>query len=118
MHAVEHTESNAIQQADTFYAYVERFDIVPQLTPSGSRGAVRDPTTKMYLLRRSKRADGSRFGDVIFLSQLRAPVVLVPNFGRVADSRLSKFNCTEYASEFWLAKYFEKDFYHSQLPDE
>jgi len=58
------------------------------------------------------------FGDVIFLSQLRAPVVLVPNFSRVANSCLSKFNCTEYASEFWLAKYFEKDFYHSQLPDE
>jgi hypothetical protein len=118
MHAVEHTESNALQRANAFLAYVERFDVVPQLTASGSRSAVRDPSTKMYLLKRRKRADGSRFGDIIFLSQLRTPVVLIPNFGEVADSRLSKFNGMEYASEFWLDEYFEKDFYLSRLPDE
>jgi hypothetical protein len=67
----------------------------------------------MYILKRSTRSDGSRVGDIVPITQLQAFVHLVPRFGQKADIRLTKENCMEYSSEFWLNKYFEKDTYYS-----
>jgi hypothetical protein len=101
------------QQVGTeeFLAYVQRFDIVPQLNPSFSArpGPYPDPTTSMYLLKRSTRADESRLGDIVPLRQLRGPIELTPSFGKKADVRLTKENSLEYSTEFWLAKYFDKE---------
>jgi hypothetical protein len=88
---------------ECFLAYVQRFDFVPQANP--------DPASSLYLLRRSTRTDGSRLGDIVPLTQLRARVDLTPHFGAKADTRITKENCMEYSSQFWLNKYFEKELF-------
>jgi hypothetical protein len=63
----------------------------------------------MQVLRRSVPADGGRMGDVIPLSNLRAPADLIPRFRDAADARLTKENSLEYSREFLLNKYFDFD---------
>jgi hypothetical protein len=97
---------------ENFFAYVERYDIVPQATSlvrNASRGAVPDPVSGMYLLKPSHRANGSCFGDIVPVSQLRGPVKLTPFFGAEADHRLTRYNSFDYSSEFWLNKYSDKE---------
>jgi hypothetical protein len=80
---------------ESFLAYVEHFDIVPQpvsLAPTSSRVAGRNPATQIYVLKCASRAGLWQFGDIIPLSQLRGPVQLVPCFGEAADSRLTVLN--------------------------
>ncbi|KAG1906232.1 uncharacterized protein F5891DRAFT_975660 [Suillus fuscotomentosus] len=43
------------------------------------------------------------------LTQLRAPVNLVPRFGASADNQLTPYNSMKHASEFWLNKYWDKN---------
>lgn len=99
----------------SFLAYVQRFDIVQQAasTSAPHRGPPREPTTQQYVLKRSTRADTTRMGDVIPLSHLRAPADLIPRFYRSADIRMTKENCLEYSTEFFLNKFFNKDMYYS-----
>jgi hypothetical protein len=101
---------------DLFLTYAQRFDIVPQLNPTGEgqlnqRGSYPEPSTGMYLLKRARRNDGSIIGDVIPLVQLRALVDLVPCFGKAASRQLTKETVLVYSSEFWLNKYFEKELF-------
>jgi hypothetical protein len=96
---------------DQFLAYVQRFDIVPQAAASAEasqlhRGSYPDPVTKMYVLKRSTRADSSRMGDVIPLTNLRASADLIPRFYEAADTHLTKKNSLEYSREFYHNKYF------------
>ena len=72
--------SNVVHGIDQFLVYVQRFDIISQQNDSSSLVSPRHPATQMFVLRRSLRAYGSRMGDVIPLSQIRAPVDLVPRF--------------------------------------
>jgi hypothetical protein len=48
-------------------------------------------------------------GAVVPLIQLQTFVDLTPCFGGKADPWLTKGNSLEYASEFWLNKYFDKE---------
>jgi hypothetical protein len=101
---------------DSFLAYVQRFDIIPQqstTSASSARRAQPDPATGMYLLKRSLRADGTVVGDVIPLSQCRVPAEVTPRFPERADRRLRECNSMEFSSEFWLDKYFDKEFFYS-----
>ncbi|KAF7965082.1 hypothetical protein HWV62_45763 [Athelia sp. TMB] len=100
---------NNVTGGGVFLAYVQRFDIIPQLSQSGHRAAQPEPTTKMYVLKRALRVDQARVGDVIPLSRLRSPIYLQPRFGPVADPRLTSENSLEYSSEFWLNHYAEKE---------
>lgn len=50
-------------------------------------------------------------GDIIPLSGVRALVQLVPRFGPKADRRFHKTNSLDYAGEFFLDKYFDKDLF-------
>ncbi|KAG1876909.1 hypothetical protein C8R48DRAFT_768476 [Suillus tomentosus] len=83
---------------DRFLTYVQRFDLSND----------RDANTQLHLLKRAKHSNGDRMGDIIPLSQLRAPVNLVPRFGVVADKRLTAHNSMEHAAEFWLNEFWEK----------
>ena len=67
----------------------------------------------MHILRRVKRASGEYLGDVIPLSQLRAPVDLVPRFGKTANARLSSMNSIALSEEFWLNKYWNKELFYT-----
>lgn len=84
-----------------FLAYVERFDVV---------GSGPDLASGMHHLRRAKRSDKTRLGDLIPLDRLRAVVELTPRFGKKADRRLTKENSME-GDEFWLTKYFTKQLF-------
>lgn len=105
--------------ARSFLAYVQRFDIVPQATSSGSTsgparpGYVPERSTNMYVLKRSSRADGTRMGDIIPLSHIRTAVDLVPRFMEAADPHLTKENSLEYSREFLLNHFFDKQIYYS-----
>ncbi|KAG1856595.1 hypothetical protein C8R48DRAFT_749162 [Suillus tomentosus] len=83
---------------DQFLMYVQRFDLSND----------RDPATRLYALKQAKRLNGNRMGDIIPVSQLRAPVQLVPRFGATADKRLSAYNSLEHAAEFWLNEFWDK----------
>ncbi|KAG1881763.1 hypothetical protein C8R48DRAFT_550766, partial [Suillus tomentosus] len=83
---------------DQFLTYVQRFDILND----------RDPTTQLHLLKRAKRSNGNRMGDVIPVSQMRAPINLIPRFGAIADVRLTAYNSMEHAAEFWLNEFWDK----------
>ena len=92
---------------DRFLAYIRRFDIVPQ------RGSERDLVTSMHVLQREKRASGEYLGDIIPLSQLQAPVNLVPQFGKTANQHLSSTNSVALSEEFWLNKCWNKDLFYA-----
>lgn len=94
-------------QSDYFLAYVHRFNVVPQQAmPSHVH-----PGTGMHLLRCAVRSDGSRVGDVIPITQLHSPAHLIPNFGKEAHPHLTQANSYDVLSEFWLNKYWSKEFY-------
>lgn len=103
---------------DLFLTYAQRFDIVPQLNPtfqasSTQRGLYPDPTTGMYVLKRSHRSDGSIMGDVVPLRQVRTLLDLIPRFGPDANKQLTKETSLELCLEFWLNKYFEKELFYA-----
>ncbi|KAG1733957.1 hypothetical protein EDB19DRAFT_1896533 [Suillus lakei] len=86
---------------DRFLTYVHHFNIV----------GAREPTTQMHILKRAKRLNRTCMRDVIPISQLRAPVNLVPWFGATADNRLTAYNCLEHASELWRNRFWDKSTY-------
>jgi hypothetical protein len=101
-------------RVDPFLIYCQRFDIVPQLTSTSGRATYPELTTGMYVLKRATRTDGSRIGDIVGLSQLRAPAPLLPRFvGRSADTRLTMHNSLEYSSEAWLNKYHDHEIFYA-----
>jgi len=114
MRPVPHPSLKLIPCLETFVAYVQRFDVIPQ-APSTSVSSPKrlqpDPVTGMYLLKRSLRSDGSRLGDIVPLLQCRVPIEITPRFYGKADTRLAKENSLEISSEFWLNKYFHKELF-------
>ncbi|KAF9789589.1 hypothetical protein BJ322DRAFT_1178167 [Thelephora terrestris] len=99
-------------EAPSYMVYAQRFDIVPQATPTPpTRAAIPDPTTGLYIVKRALRANKTRVGDIIPLSHCRMPVQLVPRFGAEADRRLTNSNSMEWSKEFFLNAYFDKDIF-------
>jgi hypothetical protein len=103
---------------DLFLTYAQRFDIVPQLNPmdrasSTGKGLYPDPSTGMYVLKRSRRSDRTIMGDVVPLEQVRTLLDLVPRFGADAPKQLTKETSLEFCVEFWLNRYFEKELFYA-----
>ena len=103
---------------DLFLTYAQRFDIVHQLNPtlqasSTQRGLYPDPSTGMYVLKRSERSDRTIMGDIVPLRQVRALLDLVPRFGADANKQLTKETSLEFSREFWLNKYFDKELFYA-----
>jgi hypothetical protein len=69
----------------------------------------------MYVLRRSLRSDGSRFGYIIPLARIRIPAQLTPRFGPQANPHLSPQNSLEFSTAFYLNNYSDKDIYDTGL---
>ena len=93
---------------DLFLIYVQHFDIVHQPHPTNV-----SPVTGMHMLKRAVRGNGQRIGEVIPLVCIRSPAHLVPNFGCEAHSRLMSLSSYELSNEFWLNKYWSKEFYYA-----
>jgi len=90
---------------DTFLAYVQRFNVTPPDTASSLHG-----------LKRAVRTNGTHIGDIIPLTHICSPTHVIPRFGRAANSRLNSHTSYELLSEFWLNKYWNKQFYYCLCP--
>jgi hypothetical protein len=111
--AVPRNRSPSHSCTDSFLAYVQRFDIIPQPNPQrpSQKGLFAEQSTGMFLLKRTMRSDQSVWGDIILLGQIKTLVDLIPRFGKEAEKRLTKETVLAYSKEFRLNKYFEKELF-------
>ncbi|KAL4063628.1 hypothetical protein V8B97DRAFT_1876514, partial [Scleroderma yunnanense] len=93
--------------SEQFMAYVQCFNIVPQ---QGTVNHV-NPVMGMHLLQCAVRSDGSRIGDVIPIMQIWSPAHLIPNFSKEAHPCLTNGSSYKLSTDFWLNKYWSKEFY-------
>lgn len=98
------SETSESSRDTDFLVYAQSFKVVGNLLRP-------DPVTGCYALRRSLRTDGSRLGGVLPLGLLRMPVDVPPRFGPSADTRLTSKNSMEWSTEFWLNKFWDKEYY-------
>ncbi|KAG1784901.1 uncharacterized protein HD556DRAFT_1451287 [Suillus plorans] len=68
-------------------------------------GAV-DPVTEMHVLKCARHANGTPVGDIVPLRQVRSFINLIPQFGAVADARLTKATLSHYSSIFFFEQVF------------
>lgn len=61
------------------------------------------------------RRDGSRIGDVIPLTHICSPTHLIPIFGKAANTPLNSYTSYELSTDFWLNKYWNKQFFYSLM---
>ena len=67
----------------------------------------------MHVLKRAIRNNGTRAGEVIPLRYIRSPAHVIPRFGKEANSRLTAHTSYELSNEFWLNKYWNKEFFYA-----
>jgi hypothetical protein len=89
-----------LSYSETYLAYVERLDIVAL-----------DESTGMYILRRARRANNDRIGDIVRVTQIVAPVHLIPRFGEVANPRLTMQTSIHHTTDFYLNKFWNKELF-------
>lgn len=78
-------------------------------------GPVPEESTGMYVLRRVHRADSSRLGDIVPLSEVALAVELLTYHGAVADRRFTYTNSLECAEVFLFNHFSEKEKAHAIL---
>ncbi|KAF8952213.1 hypothetical protein BDZ97DRAFT_1909427 [Flammula alnicola] len=113
---VPSSDSGLAPIPDQFLAYVQRFDVVPQVDPSSSssrtsKGSFPEATSSLYILKRRKRSNGIIMGDILPLCHIRTMVDVVPHLGEAANRSLTAQNSTTYSSEYLLNKYFDKELF-------
>ncbi|RDB31099.1 hypothetical protein Hypma_000008 [Hypsizygus marmoreus] len=103
---------------DMFLAYIQRYDVIPQINReiSGSstrKGAYPHPASGMFLMQRARHEDDSLINGIVPLARIRTLVELTPDFGETADIHLTKETTLNYCSQFWLNKYLDKESYYA-----
>jgi hypothetical protein len=88
---------------NTFFAYVQHFNLASET----------DPTSGLHSLKRATRRDGSRIGDVVPVAHICSPAQIIPHFSKAANSHLNCHTSNEHSTDFWLNKYWNKQFYYS-----
>ena len=103
--------------ANTFLTYMHCFNIFPQSQPDPTsgpqRGAFPECTSSMYVLKNATWSNGTSISGIVPLQQVHSLVNLIPQFGDKADRQLKKANSFAYSREFWLNKYFDKEFFYA-----
>ena len=95
--------------SNTFLAYVQQFNVTsPPPSCHSTEGAA-----GMHILKRAIRRNGSRVGYIIPLHYIRSPAHVISRFGREANDRLTRHTCNELSNEFWLNKYWNKQFFYA-----
>ncbi|KAG9309565.1 hypothetical protein JVU11DRAFT_10545 [Chiua virens] len=89
---------------NTFFTYVQRFHV----------GTV-DAASGLHPLKCMTRRDRSHIRDIILLSHIRSPAQIIPCFGKAANPHLNAGTSYELSSDFWLNKYWNKQFYYSLM---
>jgi hypothetical protein len=106
---------NTLSPSHQFLVYAQPFKLTAQpssIQPGGPRGMNRNAITGLYGLQRVMRSNDTRLGGILPLRLLVMPVDVTPRFGSTADRRLTAQNCMESVREFWLNKYWDKEYYH------
>ena len=86
---------------DIFLVYVQCLNVTAPDTASG-----------LYGLKCAVRTNGMHIRDIIPLAHIRSPTHVIPHFGRAANAHLNSKTSQELSSEFWLNKYWNKQFYY------
>lgn len=99
-----------------YLAYVQPFNpatgtICTQL--DGSRAQVPVDHVEMYKIVRSTRADGSRRGLIIRLTDIWRPVEVVPVFGKQCPPEWKANNSVELAKEFYVNNFSDKEIFQN-----
>ena len=95
-----------------FVTYVQHFDVVPQQgIPNNINSGM-----GMHLVRRTTKPNGNRISDVIPVTWIRSTAHLILNFGKEAHARLTRESSYEFSTEFWLNKFWTKEFYYALSP--
>ncbi|KIK24165.1 hypothetical protein PISMIDRAFT_77352, partial [Pisolithus microcarpus 441] len=97
-----------LSHLDLFLAYVQHFNIVPQSSPTNV-----SPATGMHMLKQAVGVNGQHVGEVIPFTCICSPAHLVPNFGCMTHSHLLTLSSYKLSNDFWLNKYFSKEFYYT-----
>ncbi|KZS95108.1 hypothetical protein SISNIDRAFT_408960 [Sistotremastrum niveocremeum HHB9708] len=92
-------------------AYVQRFDVVPQVQADKSVSPAPNILTNMYVLTRAERSDRSRLGGVVDIRNIRMPAELIPRFGTAAERTLNVNTAMERSIQFYLNKFSSKDLF-------
>jgi len=87
-------------RSDIFLAYVQRFN------------ATIDNAAGMHVLKRAIQNNGTRVGEVP-LRYIHSPAHVIPRFGKEANPRLTLHTAYELSNEFWLNKYWNKEFFYA-----
>ena len=94
-------------RSDVFLAYVQRLNAT---IPSSNTF---DSAAGMHVLKRAIWNNGTCAGEVIPLCYIRSPAHIIPRFGKEANSRLTGHTSYELLNEFWLNKYWNKEFFYA-----
>jgi len=95
--------------SNTFLTYVQRFNVT--LPPLSSNTT--DTAAGMHILKHVIRSNGVRVGDIILLRHIHSPAHAIPHFGKEANSRLALHTSYKLSNEFWLNKYWNKEFFYA-----
>jgi len=71
------------------------------------------PVTDMHSLKWVTRGTGRHIGKVIPVIRIRSPAHIIPNFGHKAHPHLTISSSYELSNDFWLNKYWMKEFYYT-----
>ena len=97
--------------SNLFIVYIQHFHVTPQSNPTNM-----STVTRMHLLKHTIRVNRQHIGEVIPLTLIHSPAHLIPYFGPKAHSRLTKLSSYKLNTEFWLNKYWSKEFYFALSP--
>ncbi|KZS87459.1 hypothetical protein SISNIDRAFT_419538 [Sistotremastrum niveocremeum HHB9708] len=103
--------SSSLIQFHPHLAYVERFDIIPQVQADKRSRRAPNLLTGMFALRRALRTSGGRMGGIVDVRNIRMPAELIPRFGGIAEPTLTVHTAMERSAEFWLNKFSSKDLF-------
>ena len=93
---------------DIFFAYVQCFRVTTPLLSNTT-----DSAAGMHILKCVITNNGMRVGDIIPLHYIRSPAHVIPHFGKEANPRLAHHTCYDLSREFWLNRYWNKEFYYA-----
>ncbi|KAI6018530.1 hypothetical protein PISMIDRAFT_96855, partial [Pisolithus microcarpus 441] len=94
--------------SETFLAYIQCFNV--SLPPSSSNTT--NTAAGMHILKHATQSDGAQVGKVIPLHYIHSPAHVIPHFGKEANLCLTCHTCYELLNNFWLNKYWNKEFFY------
>lgn len=105
----------AQQENVYFYGEFFRFSNAHRKVVDGNEVFAPAPHIDMFVLNRHRRADGTRVGDIVALTDIREVVELVPKFGRQMRPDLNCNNSLEIMDTFYLNNFADKETFHAIL---